>query len=70
MAETISLHAADISCHHCAATIKRELASVQGIVAVEVDVPTKTVRIEYETEQALTNAKELLAEIGYPVIAN
>ena len=43
---------------------------VQGIVAVEVDVSTKTVRIEYETEQALANAKELLAEIGYPVIAN
>jgi copper chaperone len=63
----ITLHAPDISCNHCAMTIKRELRSVAGVTVIEVDVPTKTVHLEYADDQALQRAKALLADIGYPV---
>jgi copper chaperone CopZ len=67
VSQEIKLHADDISCSHCAATIKRELSVVEGVVSVEVDVPTKTIDLHYADEAALLRAKEMLDEIGYPV---
>ena len=66
MSESAKLHVPDISCQHCAMTIKRELAPVQGIVAVEVDVANKTVSLVGEGEDALARAKAVLEDIGYP----
>ncbi len=65
----ITLYVPDVSCNHCAMTIKRELAGVQGISGVEVDVAKKTVTFEYVSEQTLEQAKSVLADIGYPVAA-
>lgn len=70
MPQHVKLHAPAISCHHCAMTIKRELAAVQGLGAVAVDVPTKTIELDADDEAALARAKALLEEIGYPVDAN
>ena len=66
MAKHTTLLAEDISCNHCAMTIKRELAPVEGVVAVDVDVPAKTVELDYEDDAALERAKATLVEIGYP----
>ncbi len=66
MSKHIQLVAPDISCHHCAMTIKRELGSVEGITSVSVDVPTKTIDLEYTDDKALSEAKEVLNDIGYP----
>ena len=60
------LKAPDISCAHCAMTIKRELGPVEGVVSVDVDVPSRTVSLEYEDGASLDRAKAMLAEIGYP----
>lgn len=67
MSKHAKLVAPDISCHHCAMTIKRELGSVAGIDAVSVDVPTKTIDLEYSSDEALQEAKQVLSDIGYPV---
>jgi copper chaperone len=64
---TTKLRANDISCAHCAMTIKRELCSLAGIESVEVDVASKTVELRYANDEALERAKALLDEIGYPV---
>lgn len=64
--EVVVLHAEDISCDHCARTIKRELADVPGVEVVEVDVPLKTVTLRYADHAALERAKAVLHEIGYP----
>ena len=64
-----NLHAENISCQHCAMTIKRELGEVQGVMVVDVDVSGKNVVLEYADEDALQRAKDTLQEIGYPVTA-
>jgi copper chaperone len=67
ISKKIVLRAPGISCNHCAMTIKRELAGVQGVSAVQVDVAGKTVELEYADDQVLEQVKALLADIGYPV---
>ena len=67
MSHSIRLYADDISCQHCAMTIKRELAAVAGITNVQVDVATKAIDLEYADDEALARAKATLDEIGYPV---
>lgn len=67
MSQRITLYADDISCQHCAMTIKRELAAVSGITHVEVDVASKAVSFEYADDQTLALAKATLDDIGYPV---
>lgn len=66
MSQTVKLYAPDISCQHCAMTIQRGLASVKGVSAVEVDVPTKTVTLTVADEEALARAQATLEDIGYP----
>ncbi len=64
---TITLPVPNISCHHCIMTIQRELRPLEGIEQVEGSVEAKTVTLTYRDEEALARAKEVLAEIGYPV---
>ncbi|MBM3190509.1 MAG: heavy-metal-associated domain-containing protein [Chloroflexi bacterium] len=66
MSKRITLYAPDISCEHCAMTIKRELAPVEGVISVAVDVPSKTIRLEYRDDASLARSKAVLEEIGYP----
>ena len=58
----------DISCEHCERTIKGVLSETAGVRDVQVDIPGKTVRLEYD-EQALTldRVGAILDEEGYPV---
>ena len=67
MSHSIRLYADDISCQHCAMTIKRELGALAGIANVQVDVATKAIDLEYADDEALARAKATLNEIGYPV---
>jgi copper chaperone len=66
MGKQVSLNAPDISCNHCAMTIKRELAQAEGVEAVEVDVDAERVDLTVRDDAALERAKALLDEIGYP----
>lgn len=67
MSQSVILYADDISCQHCAMTIKRELGAVAGISNVQVDVPSKAITFEYSDDQALARATATLDEIGYPI---
>ncbi len=69
MAKTV-LSVPDISCDHCKATITNVLAPVAGVRAVDVDVPTKRVSVDYDAATVgVERLKELLAEEDYPVAA-
>lgn len=58
-------NAPDISCGHCKQKVEAALLATEGVDAVEVDVESKTVRVEGVAEDSIL--RTALAEAGYPV---
>ncbi len=56
----------NISCHHCANTIKRELRELEGVTQVEVDPNTKQVSVEWNAPARWEDVRRVLEEINYP----
>lgn len=65
--KTITLHIPNISCHHCLMTIQRESRGVPGVQFIQGDVAQKTATFEVADDEALSQLKTILAEVGYPV---
>ena len=67
MATTV-LNVPDISCEHCERTITNALTTISGIRNVNVDIPGKQVRVEYDASQvSVDQLKYILQEEDYPV---
>ena len=67
MATTV-LSVPTISCEHCQKTITEALTPLPGVAAVNVDIPTKKVTVDYDPSAAsVERFKEVLAEEEYPV---
>jgi copper chaperone len=68
MSETVTYTVPDISCNHCKHAIESEVAQVQGVASVDVDVKAKTVTVVAEPldEHAIIRA---IDEAGYEVAA-
>lgn len=65
---TVVLTVPDISCEHCARTIREALTPVKGIQRLDVNITAKQVRVTYdETQVATEKMKEILRQEGYPV---
>jgi copper chaperone len=65
---TTVLNVPDISCEHCERAITGALQPVDGVESVNVDIPARTVRVEYDPAQvSVDQMKDLLAEEDYPV---
>ena len=64
MSETLSYNVPAIHCNHCAASIKEEVAAVDGVEAVDVDLEGKVVTIH---GAALDDAalRAAIEEAGY-----
>jgi copper chaperone len=64
MSDTKTYTVPAIHCGHCAAAIKEEVAGVEGVEAVDVDLDAKVVTIHGE---ALSDAalREAIEEAGY-----
>ncbi len=63
-----TLNVPDISCEHCEQTVKTALNSVNGVEGVNVDIPSKTVRVQYDPSKVgVEQMKNVLAEEDYPV---
>ena len=66
--KTVVMNVPDISCEHCERTITEALTPMEGVRTVNVDIPTKQVRVEYDEGTAdVERMKEVLAEEDYPV---
>jgi copper chaperone CopZ len=67
---TKTLSVPDISCEHCERAIKGALEPIPGVQAVAVDIPGKTVKVQYD-EGAVTIAriKQAVEDEEYPVAA-
>ena len=63
-----TLIAPDISCEHCQHAIERAVGKLSGVSSVKVDIPTKTVHIDYDNQKVtLAKIEEVLDDIGYTV---
>jgi copper chaperone len=66
--ESTTLIAPDISCEHCQHAIERAVGKLSGVSSVKVDIPTKTVHIDYDNQKVtLAKIEEVLDDIGYTV---
>ena len=66
--KTVVLNVPDISCEHCERTITSALSPMEGVSSVNVDIPTKQVRVEFDESKAdVERMKEVLEEEDYPV---
>jgi copper chaperone len=64
----VVLNVPDISCEHCERAITNALTPVEGVRAVNVDIPGKQVKVDYdETTVDVNKMKELLQQEDYPV---
>jgi copper chaperone CopZ len=67
MATTV-LSVPDISCEHCERAITGALSPVAGVTSVDVDIPAKTVTVQYDPSAvSIERFKDILAEEEYPV---
>jgi copper chaperone len=65
---TAVLNVPDISCEHCERTITGALQPVEGVQVVTVDIPARTVHVEYDPAQvSVERMKDILQEEEYPV---
>ncbi len=65
---TSILNVPDISCEHCERTITNALTPISGVRTVNVDIPGKQVRIDYdEAKVSVDQMKDVLQEEDYPV---
>ena len=66
--EQTTLVAPDISCEHCQHAIEGALGELVGVNTVKVDIPTKSVHLDYDPEiVTLAKIEEVLDDIGYTV---
>jgi copper chaperone len=66
--ESTTLVAPDISCEHCQHAIEGAIGKLEGIRTVKVNIPTKTVHIDYDPQKvSLAKIEEVLDDIGYTV---
>jgi copper ion binding protein len=66
--ESTTLVAPDISCEHCQHAIESAIGKMDGVTNVTVDIPAKTVHVEYNPK-LVTQAKieEVMDDVGYTV---
>ena len=66
--ESTTLVAPDISCEHCQHAIEGALGKVEGVNTVKVDIPTKSVHLNYDPQKVtLGKIEEVLDDTGYTV---
>lgn len=64
--KTQTYRAEDITCDHCVRTIRQALLALPGVKEVEVDLPSKTVKVTQSGAIPETDILATLSEEGYP----
>jgi copper chaperone len=66
--ESTTLVAPDISCEHCQHAIEGAVGKLAGVSNVQVDIPTKSVHVNYDPQKVtLAKIEEVLDDTGYTV---
>lgn len=56
----------NINCGHCTHAIKMELGEIPGVKAVEAEITSRQVTVEWEPPASWEQIKATLKEINYP----
>jgi copper chaperone len=66
--ESTILVAPDISCEHCQHAIEGAVGKMEGVKQVKVDIPTRTVQVEYDPKHVtLARIEAVMDDVGYTV---
>ena len=66
--ESTTLVSPDISCEHCQHAIEGAVGKMEGVKQVKVDIPTKTVQVEYDPKLVtLAKIEAVMDDVGYTV---
>ncbi len=66
--KNIVMNVPAISCEHCERAITSALTPVEGVQNVQVDIPGKLVRVEFDENRVnIEEMKAILQEEDYPV---
>ncbi|GCE47742.1 heavy-metal-associated domain-containing protein [Thermosporothrix hazakensis] len=66
--QEVVLSVPDMSCDHCVHAIKGALGGLSGVQKVDVDLNTKTVRLDYQPDQvSMKDVEAALDDAGYTV---
>ncbi|MDR0768349.1 MAG: copper ion binding protein [Dysgonamonadaceae bacterium] len=69
IARTVSFKADQIDCGGCAAKVKKNIGAEAGVIAVEVDLPTKEVKVEYDANKiGLKEIQKDFQKFNYTVV--
>lgn len=66
--QTTTVTAPEIVCGGCASSIKKALGNVKGVGEVEVDVPTKQVKVEHSESVSREEIVNALDRAGYSAV--
>ena len=66
--QTTTLTAPEIVCGGCVGSIKKALGNVEGIGEVEVDIPTKQVRVEHDDRVSREKIADALDRAGFSAV--
>ena len=65
---TIIFEAPGISCHHCEQAITGAVGTLAGVIETKVDVPAKTVTVDYDAERvSVDTITQAIESQGYEV---
>ncbi len=68
MIEATTLVAPDISCKQCQQAIEGAVSKIDGVQTVKVDIPTKSVHVEYDPQKVtIAKIEEVMDDVGYTV---
>lgn len=58
-----------MSCGHCQSAVEKAVRGLPGVMAAEVDLAAKTLKVEFDpAKSALTSIKQAVEDAGYSVL--
>jgi copper ion binding protein len=70
MSITATFTVAGMTCGHCVASVREEVAGVDGVTAVDVELATGTVTVETDRPVDAAAVTAAIGEAGYEVTAS
>ncbi|MDT8902985.1 copper ion binding protein [Anaeroselena agilis] len=67
--EKCTLTVEGMTCNHCKAAVEKAVRALPGVMAAEVDLAAKALKIDFDTaKNSLDDIKHAVEEAGYKVV--